>query len=150
MGVLGLAILVVVLGVIDRAAPYQPFVVKSYTVLPQNVCTKQPVTARISRRFTDQVSSFSITESWVIAKQAAQGFGKPIGQGGGGSLPPSLLNPSKSYKVASSPVIHNAPSIPGVYVVRIETQSQGRRFGIPVAGESEFYSDNSVHVRRCR
>jgi hypothetical protein len=142
------ALLVIFVGA-NRAAPYQPFVVRSYVVTPQTVCPGQPVTATITRRFTRKVDSFQISEQWVTTATGFQESGKPTGEGGSGQLPTKLLTPSDDFKTAASPVIRRAPTTPGKYMVKIDTQSTGSRFGLPTSGSSEFTSDDAVRVKEC-
>jgi hypothetical protein len=142
------ALLVIFVGV-NRLAPYQPFIVRSYVVTPQHACTGQKVTATITRRFTRQPDTFHISETWVTADSASRvENGKPVA-GGGGTLPPALLQPSRDYKTAKSPVIHTAPPVPGRYRVRIETDASGTRWGLPTSGTAQFYSDDTVTVSAC-
>jgi hypothetical protein len=148
------ALLVIFVGV-NRLAPYQPFIVRSYVVTPQTVCAGAPVRAVITRRFTRQPDTFHIAETWETTGASDRPSGTPTGHGGAGQLPPKLLAPSPRFKTAQSPVIHTAPPMPGMYKVRIDTTSTGTRFGLPVSGTADFTSDDALRVlprtdRRCQ
>lgn len=137
------AIVVFVLGgALIRAIPYQPFIIQSYVIRPVVVCPGAKVTATVTRRFTSQVDSFTITEAWVSVPGD-----RPVSSNTG-KLPPSILSPQEGYKSAASPLLSTAPHEPGVYRVEITTRSEGTRFGIPVSGTATFYSSNTVRVTR--
>lgn len=144
IGALVLAAVVVFVlgGALIRAIPYQPFIIRSYTVVPHLVCPGAKVTATVTRRFTSQVDEFTITEAWVSVPGD-----RPVSSATG-KLPPSTLSPQDGYKSAASPLLSHAPRDPGLYRVEITTQSKGSRFGIPVSGTATFYSTNTVRVSR--
>lgn len=123
-----------------HTVPYQPFVIRDYTVTPGTVCPGADVTATITRRFTHKVSEFTLSETWVTVPGD-----KPV-KGNSGQLPTRLLSPHSEYKTAVSPLLHTAPRDPGTYRVEISTRSVGYRLGIQTKGRSVFYSANTVTV----
>lgn len=143
-----LALFVLFVG-LNRAVPYQPFVVQNYFVQPSVVCAGGDVHATIIRRFTRQVKEFNISETWVISSNNSRVNGKPV-DSNQGNLPPSILQPSDTFKHAQSPLINKAPSVAGQYKIRIATHAEGFRFGLKTSGEEQFYSSNVITVRDCK
>lgn len=133
----------------DLFVPYTPFVLRSYTVTPTTVCTGAPVEARITRDFTRQFDTLKLTETWVSKRVPGVPPDRPVAQYQG-TLPPSALHATDGFTTATSPLLDKAPTMPGIYRVRIATESHGTRWGfMPAVGNRIFYS-NTVTVRDCK
>lgn len=128
--------------------PYQPFVLRSYVVTPRTVCAGDDVTATVTRKFLAEFDSLKLEEAWVTVAVPGYPPGRPV-QSSEGVLPSQALHPS-GFQVVPSPLLTRAPHQPGVYRVRVRTESHGTRWGfLPAVGTSERYS-NHVRVRDCQ
>lgn len=145
LSILGAAVAVLLY---STFAPYHPFQFKEYTVQPATVCAGGHVKATVTRKFTEHFDHFSLKETWMTRNVIGLAANRPV-QENKGTLPKSALHPTRIQKV-QSPLLNTAPRHPGVYYVRIHTESHGTRLGfIPAVGTSTYYS-NIVHVIDCQ
>lgn len=133
---------------ISSAVPYQPFELYSYVISPDRVCTGAPVTAKVTREFTDSFTYLRLSETWVTVNVPGYGPDRPI-EGNASELPPAVLHPTGRQTVPS-PLLTTAPPLPGQYRVQIIAQYQGTRWGFyPAIGSQTFTSSNTVTVIPC-
>lgn len=148
LGPLLAAGVVLTLLLLSSLLPYQPFRLYSYRVTPATVCTGGPVTAQVTRQFTQTFDYLRLSEQWLTVNVPGYAVDRPIA-GNSAELPQSALRPT-GRETVRSPLLRRAPSIPGVYRVQIIAQVQGKRWGFyPAIGSTTNYSENTVTVMDC-
>lgn len=139
---------VVTLLLASSLVPYQPFLLYGYTVEPDVVCAGGSVRAVVDREFTDDFSFMRLSETWLTVEVPGFPPDRPI-QGETAELPAGALHVSPRSTV-TSPLLREAPSLPGVYRVQIITQQQGQRWGFfPAIGSSTQFSNDTTTVIPC-
>lgn len=152
VGFLTLAAVFVVVQVINSLIPYKPLDVRSYIVKPAVVCAGEPVTAYVTRAYTEEFDTLSLTETWFSVR-GVEGVApqRPVSEHEG-TIPDARTNPTDGYETVQSPLITSAPEMPGVYEVHVEAVYRGSRFGAGVlqtVGTSTLTS-NMIVVKDCR
>lgn len=146
IAILGLGI-ALLLG--SSLVPYQPINIESYRIEPEVACPRQPITAWVTREYLQSFHYLRLSESWVTV-DGVEGFApdRPV-QTEAAELPPSTLRPAGRQTVPS-PLLREAPLVPGTYAVRIIAEYHGSRFGFyPAIGSETFRSVNTLTVREC-
>lgn len=155
LAVVGVAFLFLVAAVVlvlllNRMVPYQPFAVRGSSISHDSgstVCPRDPVQVNIDRRFTQRFDSLHLAEAWITASD-----GRPV-ETAEGTLPPPALDPTGGFHVVDSPLLTRAPADPGTYRVRVTATAHGSRFGhglLDARGTYQFTTDNTLTVRPCK
>lgn len=151
MSLLALAAVFSVSMFVNTLLPYNPVTVGTYRVLPERVCTGEPVTATITRAYTEEFGELKLYEAWV---QINPQTGRPQRTVASyqGVIPDEATHPTDGFEKVRSPLLTRAPDLPGVYIVEVRAEWHGNRFGFgvfPATGTESFRSSGRIVVEQC-
>lgn len=128
--------------------PYQPFKVRDIEVKAK--CAGGSASVYIERKFTDGLEKLELTESWVAVNVPGINNGVAV-KSESGSIPEDKLTTPNSpgFVRVQSPLLTQAPPIPGVYRIKIETHAFGTRWAVFPTDYTETFRSDLVRVKAC-